>query len=45
MSMIPKASEVAREALIVLAGTIIAAAVVSQFPRLRAWLREAWDKP
>ena len=36
--IIPTVPEVAREALVVLAGAILAALVVSQIPALRAWL-------
>jgi Flp pilus assembly pilin Flp len=39
----PSAPEVAREALIVVAGAVIAAAVVGAFPRLKAWLKEQWQ--
>lgn len=41
-AVIPKPVEIGREALIVLAGAIIAAAVVGQFPALRDWMRAQW---
>lgn len=36
--IIPTGPEVAREAIIVLGGILIAAYVLSRFPRLRAWV-------
>lgn len=41
---LPTVPEVAREAIIVVAGAIVAAAVVGAIPRLRTWLREQWEK-
>lgn len=43
---IPKAPEIAREALIVLAGAVIAAFIVGQLPELKAWIKDQWgDTP
>lgn len=44
--IIPSFPEVAREALIVLAGAVVAAAVVGSIPALRQWLKDQWgDAP
>lgn len=40
---IPSFPEVTREALIVIGGALIAAAVVGQLPELRAWIKRQWD--
>lgn len=37
--VIPTGPEVLREALVVIAGAVVAAIVVSQLPSLRAWLQ------
>lgn len=42
-SLIPKPVEIGREALIVLAGAIIAAAVIGALPELREWIKRQWD--
>lgn len=39
----PAASDVAREAVIVVAGAVIAAAIVGQLPALRDWIKRQWD--
>lgn len=39
---VPTLPEVAREAVIVLAGALVAAAIVGQLPALRAWIAEQW---
>ena len=39
---IPGPPEVMREALIVVAGAILAAFIVGQIPSLKSWLREQW---
>ena len=41
--MIPKPAELIREAAIVIGGAIIAAAIMSQFPQLKSWIKRAWD--
>jgi hypothetical protein len=41
-SIVPSAAELAREALIVLGGTLLAALVVGQLPALKAWLQAQW---
>jgi hypothetical protein len=40
---IPTGAEVTREVIIVLAGAIIAAAVIGQLPALRSWIKEQWQ--
>lgn len=41
--MIPTTKEVVREAAIVLAGAVLAALVIGQFPALKAWVKEQWN--
>lgn len=40
---IPSLPEVGREALIVLAGALLAAAIMSQFPGVKAWIKAQWQ--
>lgn len=40
---IPSVPEIARETLIVLAGAVVAAAVVGMLPTLRNWMKKQWD--
>lgn len=40
---IPGPSELGREALIVLGGAIIAAAIVGNIPALRDWIKAQWQ--
>lgn len=42
-AFIPKPAEVAREALIVLAGAVVAAFVIGQIPAVRDWIKAQWD--
>jgi hypothetical protein len=42
-AIIPSGPEVAREAVIVLAGAVVAAAVVGMLPSLRNWMKKQWD--
>jgi hypothetical protein len=43
---LPGAHEVIKEGLIVLAGAILAAAVIGMFPQLKAWIKTQWaDTP
>ena len=42
-SVIPSVNEVAREALIVVAGAIVAAAIMHALPGLRAWIKALWQ--
>lgn len=41
--IIPSAPEVAREAIIVIGGALLAAWVIGQFPSLKAWMQKQWD--
>jgi len=43
MSIIPKPGAVAREALLVVGGAIIAALIIGQFPGVRDWIKRQWD--
>lgn len=40
--MLPRTNEVIREAIIVIAGAALAAAIVRQFPQFKAWMKDAW---
>lgn len=40
--LIPAGPDVIREALIVIGGAIIAAAVMGQVPALREWIKAQW---
>lgn len=39
----PRWPEVTREALIVIGGAILAAAIMSQFPSVRQWIKDQWS--
>lgn len=41
--LFPTGPQVIREALIVLGGAIIAAAVIGQLPALRDWIKAQWQ--
>lgn len=41
--IIPTAPEVLREAVITLAGALLAAAVIGALPGVRAWMKRQWD--
>lgn len=43
--IIPTAPEVLREAVIVIAGALLAAFVVSRVPALKAFIQENWTAP
>jgi hypothetical protein len=46
MKIIPVPAELLREALIVIGGAIIAAAVIGNIPPLKAWIKAQWgDTP
>lgn len=43
---VPRIPELAREALIVIGGAIIAAAIIGQLPPLKDWIKKQWaDTP
>lgn len=45
-AIVPSLPEVAREAVIVLGGAILAAAIVGMFPQLKEWMKAQWgDAP
>lgn len=46
MKILPTAPEVAREALIVVGGALLAALIVGRLPALRDWIKRQWgDTP
>lgn len=40
--LIPSIPEVGREAVIVLAGAVLAALVIGQLPGVREWIKKQW---
>ena len=40
---IPTAPAITREALTVIAGALLAAAVIAYFPEVKAWIKRQWD--
>lgn len=42
MKLLPTVPELGREALIVIGGAILAALIMSQFPAVRAWIKDQW---
>lgn len=43
--IIPAPAEIAREAIIVLGGALLAAFIVGRIPALRQWIRDNWERP
>lgn len=41
--LLPTGPAVVREALTVIAGALLAAAVMYQFPQVKAWVKKAWE--
>ncbi|WP_259374732.1 hypothetical protein [Roseateles aquatilis] len=41
--IIPSGPAVAREAITVIAGALLAAAIMYQFPAVKAWVKRAWE--
>lgn len=41
--MPPIVRDIGREAVIVLAGAVLAALVIGQLPALKAWIKEQWQ--
>lgn len=39
---IPKPAEIGREALIVIAGALLAALVIGRLPQVREWIKTQW---
>ena len=45
-TLIPSATEIGREAIIVIGGALLAAMIVAQFPQIKDWIRAQWlDTP
>lgn len=42
-AFIPGVQHIVHEALVVLAGAVIAAAVIGQLPPVREWIKRQWD--
>ena len=42
-SLVPSARDVGREAVTVIAGAIVAAWIIQQFPSVKAWIKKAWE--
>lgn len=42
-SLLPTGPAIAREALTVIAGALLAAAVMYQFPAVKDWVKKAWQ--
>lgn len=43
MKLLPTIPEIGREAIIVIAGALLAAAIMSQLPGLKAWIKDQWQ--
>jgi hypothetical protein len=41
--IIPTVPEVTREAIIIIGGALLAALVMSQFPGVKAWIKQQWS--
>jgi len=41
-ALVPSVPEVGREAVIVLAGALLAALVIGQLPGVREWIKKQW---
>lgn len=42
-AIIPTVPEVTREAIIVIAGALLAALIMSQLPGVRRWIKDQWS--
>jgi hypothetical protein len=42
-NMIPKTTDIGREAIIVIAGALVAALVIGQLPGVRDWIKAQWS--
>lgn len=40
---VPGPAEISREAIIVIAGALVAAAIIGQMPEVRDWIKRQWD--
>lgn len=45
MKLIPTFPEITREALVVIGGALLAAAVIGQLPAVRDWIKRQWGDP
>lgn len=41
--LIPTPTEIGREAIIVIAGALLAALIMGQLPAVRDWMKAQWD--
>jgi hypothetical protein len=41
-AVIPKPTEIGREALIILGGALVAALIIGQLPGVKAWIKKQW---
>jgi hypothetical protein len=41
-AVIPTVPMIAREAIVVIAGALLAALIVGQLPAMKAWIKEQW---
>ncbi len=42
-TLIPTPAAIGREAITVLAGALLAALIISQFPALKVWIKRQWE--
>lgn len=43
MKFLPSVPEVAKEALVVVGGAVLAAYIMGQFPSVKAWIKKQWS--
>ncbi len=43
MKIIPTPAAITREAMTVIAGALLAAFIMSQFPPVKAWIKKQWE--
>jgi len=43
VKLLPKPAEIGREALLVIAGAVVAAFIIGQVPGVREWIKRQWD--
>lgn len=43
LKIIPSVPEIGREAIIVIGGALLAAAIMANFPQLKAWIKKQWS--
>lgn len=43
MKLLPTLPAISREALTVIAGALLAALIMSQFPPVKAWIKRQWE--